>query len=176
MSYGMIGILLTGSLRSPPPFRLRRTFPHPGDRINRSMLSCKGMAPLLSTHSAPACGGKVVAPATKGGMHFLERSEVGLFSSGEARLFGFHRQRRHKKWRPSRAPTSPAQRYYISPEGESPQPVREASAGPGQNPWRPGPEARRRHQPSPAKAGVNLREYKFPANCRKRHSASSRDE
>ena len=24
--------------------------------------------------------GKVVAPATKGGMHFLERSEVGLFS------------------------------------------------------------------------------------------------
>ncbi len=28
------------------------------------------MAPLLSIHSAPACGGKVVAPATKGGMHF----------------------------------------------------------------------------------------------------------
>ena len=43
--------------------------------------------------------------------------------------------------------------------GRSPQPVREASAGPGQNPWRPGPKARRRHQPSPAKAGVNLREY-----------------
>ena len=38
------------------------------------------MIPLLSTHSAPTCGGKVVAPATKGGMHFLERSEVGLFS------------------------------------------------------------------------------------------------
>ena len=32
--------------------------------------------------------------------------------------------------------------------GRSPQPVREASAGPGQNPWRPGPKARRRHQPS----------------------------
>ena len=32
--------------------------PHPGDRINRSMLSCRDMAPLLSTHSAPACGGK----------------------------------------------------------------------------------------------------------------------
>ena len=30
----------------------------------------------------------------------LERSEVGLFSSGEARLSGFRRQRRHKKWRP----------------------------------------------------------------------------
>ena len=32
--------------------------PHPGDRINRSMLSCRDMAPWLSTHSAPACGGK----------------------------------------------------------------------------------------------------------------------
>ena len=41
--------------------------PHPGDRINHSMLSCRDMAPWLSTHSAPTCGGKVVAPATKGG-------------------------------------------------------------------------------------------------------------
>ena len=41
--------------------------PHSGDRINRSMLSCRDMVPWLSTHSAPACGGKVVAPATKGG-------------------------------------------------------------------------------------------------------------
>ena len=32
--------------------------PHPGDRINRSMLSCRGMAPLLSTHSAPSKRGK----------------------------------------------------------------------------------------------------------------------
>ena len=54
MSYGMISILRIDSLRSPPPFRLRRT--------------------------SPASGGKVVAPATKGGMHFLKRSEVGLFS------------------------------------------------------------------------------------------------
>ena len=51
MSYGMISILRIGSLRSPPPIRLRRTFPHPGDRINRSMLSCRDMAPRLSTHS-----------------------------------------------------------------------------------------------------------------------------
>ena len=50
----MINILRIGSLRSPPPFRLRRT--------------------------SPASGGKVVATATKGGMHFLERSEAGLFS------------------------------------------------------------------------------------------------
>ena len=44
--------------------------PHPGDRINRSMLSCRDIAPWLSIHSAPACGGKVVAPATKGGNSF----------------------------------------------------------------------------------------------------------
>ena len=37
------------------------------------MLFCRDMAPLLSTHSALACGGKVVAPATKGGMYFLAR-------------------------------------------------------------------------------------------------------
>ena len=53
--------------------------------------------------------------------------------------------------------------------GRSPQTVREASAGPGQNPWRPGPKARRRHQPSPAKAGVNLWEYwKAPPRSRSR--------
>ena len=52
--------MFAGVTRVPLP-------PHPGDRINRSMLSCRDMAPWLSTHSAPACGGKVVAPATKGG-------------------------------------------------------------------------------------------------------------
>ena len=103
---------------------------------------------ISTGYSAPACGGKVVVPATKGGMHF-QRPQGGCK--------GFRRQRRHKKWRQRRR-TSPAQRYYITPEGESPQPVREASAGPGQNPWRPGPEARRRHQPS-RRSRVNLREY-----------------
>ena len=64
----MISILQAGSLRSPPPIRLRRTSPCSGGRIGRSMLSCRDMvAPWLSIHSAPACGGKVVAPATKGG-------------------------------------------------------------------------------------------------------------
>ena len=57
--------------------------------------------------------------------------------------------------------------------GRSPQPVREASADPGQNPWRPGPKARRRHQPSPAKAGVNLREYR-QAPLRSRSRSRSR--
>ena len=90
------------------------------------------------------------------------------FSSPAGRLYGFGRQRRYKKWRRRRR-TSPAgtvsqpigkpfngqakgllwltwrsyagpPQYYITPEGESPQPVREASAGPGQNPGSPGPK------------------------------------
>ena len=35
VSYSMINILLIGSLRSPPPIRLRRTSPYSGGRINR---------------------------------------------------------------------------------------------------------------------------------------------
>ncbi len=38
------------------------------------------------------------------------------------RLYGFRCQRRYKNWRRRRR-TSPAQRYYITPEGESPQPA-----------------------------------------------------
>ena len=56
--------------------------------------------------------------------------------------------------------------------GWSPQPVREASAGPGQNPWRPGPKARRRHQPS-RRSRVNLREYSFPLNPSQRPMTSN---
>ena len=96
----------------------------------------------------PNCGGKVVAPATKGGMHFLERSEVGLFSSGEARLSSFRHQRRHKKMAPERAPTSPAQRYYITPEGESPQPACKAKPITGRTLAAQGRKARRLAQPS----------------------------
>ena len=128
-----------------------------------------------------------MAPATKGGLHFPRPS---------GRLYGFRRQRRYKKWRRRRR-TSPAgtvsqpigkpfngqakgllwltwrsyagpPQYFIPPEGGSPEPVREASAGPGQNPWRPGPEARRRHQPS-RRSRVNLREYwKAPPRSRSR--------
>ena len=76
----MIGILVIGSLRSPPPYpgcagllhgkachTILRSLrfltnrvplpPHPGDRINRSMLSCRDMDPWLSIHSPTACGG-----------------------------------------------------------------------------------------------------------------------
>ena len=77
----------------------------------------------------PRRGGKVVAPATKGGMHF-QRPQGGCK--------GFSRQRRHKKMAPL-APYLPSGTVLHTSRGRSPQPVREASAGPGQNPWRPGP-------------------------------------
>ena len=108
------------------------------------MLSCRGMAPCLSTHSPTACGGKVVAPATKGGRHF-QRPQGGcpVFAAKGGIYTGA----------PKGAHLASAAILYIS-RGRSPQPVREASAGPGQNPWRPGPEARRRHQPSRRKTTV----------------------
>ena len=46
----------------------------------------------------------------------------GAFPRPSGRLYGFRRQGRYKKWRRRRR-TSPAQRYYITPEGESPQPA-----------------------------------------------------
>jgi len=155
----MISILVIGSLRSPPPIRLRRTSPYAGGRIGRSMLSCRDMAPWLNTHS----------PTTKWGEGGGASHQRGnAFPRPSGRLYGFRRRRRHKNWRRKRR-TSPAQRYYITPEGGSPQPACKASADHRQNPWRPGPKARRLHQPSPAKAGVNLREYwKAPPRSRSR--------
>ena len=73
------------------------------------------------------------------------------------------------KMAPERAITSPAQRYYITPEGESPQPACKAKPITGRTLAAQGRKARRRHQPSPAKAGVNLREYwKAPPKSRSR--------
>ena len=112
---------------------------------------------ISTGYSAPACGG---SPA--------KRARGNAFPRPPGRLYGFSRQRRHKKWRRRRR-TSPVgtvsqpigkpfngqakgllwltwrsyagpPQYYITPEDESPQPVREASAGPGQNPGSPGPK------------------------------------
>ena len=59
----------------------------------------------------------MVAPATKGGMLFLEQSEVGLFSLGRSPVVKVLAAKGGiKKWRRRRR-TSPAQRYYITPEG-----------------------------------------------------------
>ena len=43
VSYGMIGILLIGSLRSPPPIRLRRTFHL---KVKRLTMICASLALL----------------------------------------------------------------------------------------------------------------------------------
>ena len=119
-------------------------------------------------------------------------------SSPAGRLYGFRRQRRHKKWRPKGRRTSPAgtvsqpigkpfngqakgllwltwrsyagpPQYYITPEGESPQPACKAKPITGRTLAAQGRQARRLPQPSPAKAGVNLREYwKAPPRSRSR--------
>ena len=135
VSYSMISILRIGSLRSPPPFRLRRTSPYSGGKINRSMLSCRDMTPLLSIHSAPSKRGK-------GGGVSHQRGEISFARQGGWPVFLGQKpgcKGLIQNWRPIGRRTSPVQRYYIPPECESPEPVRKASADPGQNPWRPGP-------------------------------------
>ena len=67
---------------------------------------------ISTGYSAPACGG---SPA--------KRARGDAFPSPAGRLYGFSRQRRHKKWRPKGRHTFPAERYYITPEGGSPQPA-----------------------------------------------------
>ena len=105
VSYGIIRILVIGSLRSPPPIQLCRTSPYAGGRINRSMLSCRDMAPLLSTHSPTAPRGEGGAVRHQRGMHFQRPPE---------RLYGFRRQRRHKKWRPKgRSPRQRSDTIYL---------------------------------------------------------------
>ena len=135
----------------------------------------RGKAPGLPIKALSFC--RPTELRGKGGGASHQRGEciassgarLACFPSGEARLYGFRRQRRHKKMAPQRAPYLASAAVLYTSRGRSPQPVREASAGPGQNPWRPGPKARRRHQPSPAKAGVNLREYwKAPPKSRSR--------
>jgi hypothetical protein len=49
---------------------LRRTSPFAGGRINRSMLSCRDMAPWLSIHSPTAPRGEGGAVRHQRGMHF----------------------------------------------------------------------------------------------------------
>ena len=131
VSYGLISILLIGSLRSPPPIRAAPDFPlcRGQNKTPRIILFISSSTVSIGC-CAPACGGKVVAPSHQRGK---------CISSPAGRLSGFRRQRRHLYWRPQGRRTSQAQRCFIPPEGESPQPVREASADPGQNPWRPGP-------------------------------------
>ncbi len=64
--YSLIRILVI-SRYAAPPYPAAPDFPHPGDRINRSMLSCRDMAPWLSTHSptAPRWQGNTIRKGAK---------------------------------------------------------------------------------------------------------------
>ena len=92
----------------------------------------------------PNCGGNPAKRAR--GKPLLEQSEVGLFSDApravvkvfyKGRLLSIKRRR-----------TSPAQRYYITPEGESPQPACKAKPITGRTLAAQGRKARRLAQPS----------------------------
>ena len=107
MSYGIISILLIGSLRSPSPIRLRRTAPCSGGRI-------KHLEPSLRKRLCSKHGLLCSRLRGKGGGASHQRGIA--FPRPSGRLYGFRRQRRYKKWR-RRRHTSPAQRYYITPEG-----------------------------------------------------------
>ena len=102
----------------------------------------------------PRREGKMVALATKGGISFARQGGWPVFRRPSGRLYGFFRQRRYKKWRPKGRRTSPAQRYYITPEGESPQPACKAKPITGRTLGAQGRQARRRHQPSRRKTTV----------------------
>ena len=135
-----------------------------------------------------------MAPATK----------RGHFQRPPGRLSGFRRQRRHKKWRPQRAPTSPARTvsqpigkpFYGQAKGLLWLTWR-SYAGPPQSIYLPraralnpsgrrqpvpdrtlgaqGRQARRRHQPS-RRSRVNLREYRKapPRSCSRSQSRPRR--
>ena len=107
MSYGIISILLIGSLRSPSPIRLRRTAPCSGGRI-------KHLEPSLRKRLCSKHG--LLCPRLRGKGGGASHQRGIAFPRPSGRLYGFRRQRRYKKWR-RRRHTSPAQRYYITPEG-----------------------------------------------------------
>ena len=67
--------------------------PHSGDRINRSMLSCRDIVPWLSIHSPTTKWGEGGGASHQRGKNFLERSEVGLFSLGRSPVVRFYHKR-----------------------------------------------------------------------------------
>ena len=82
VSYGMISILLTGSLRSPPPIRAAPDFPlcRGQNKTPRNTLFINGST-VSTGYCATACGGKVVAPATKGGIFLARQGGCMVFAA-----------------------------------------------------------------------------------------------
>ena len=148
-------ILLIGSLRSPPPIRLHRTSPCSGGRIKHLEASLRKR--LCSKHglfchrlrgkSREVGKGEAITRAKRGWPVF-RRPQGGRKGFYKGRLLSIKRRR-----------TSPAQRYYITPEGESPQPACKAKPITGRTLAAQGRKAWRLAQPSRPSGRVNLREY-----------------
>ena len=90
----------------------------------------------IAKNKVPPPGGRWWRQPPKG-VHF-RRPQGGcmVFRRAKARLFGFRRQRRHKKWRPKGRHTFPAERYYIPPEGGALNPPVRRSRSQAE-PWQP---------------------------------------
>ena len=81
--------------------------PHPGDRIKYLEASLRKR--LYSKHG-------LLCHLEEGERWWRQPPKGECISSPAGRLYGFRRQRRHKKWRRRRR-TSPVERYFIPPEG-----------------------------------------------------------
>ena len=143
VSYVMISVLRIGSLRSPPPIRLRRTSP----RESVSHDSQVALLPYESCSLATPMQG-AEQPVLK-----VESLITELYCPPCRRRY------RHIYMMAPKAPYLPSGAVLYTSRG------REPSTRPGgvsrsrTEPLAPRAKGRRRHQPSPAKAGVNLREY-----------------
>ena len=137
VSYGLIGILVI-SRYAAPPYPAAPDFPPSGgqNKTPRNILFIS-----ISTVSTGCCA---TSKRGKGGGVSHQRGNLHRLPG---RLYGFRRQRRYKNWRRRRR-TSPAQRYYIIPEGGSTQPACKAKPITGRTLTAQGRKARRLAQPS----------------------------
>ena len=109
MSYGKISILMNYlPSADTPPIRLWRTSPYAGGRINRSMLSRRDMASLLSIHSAPSKRGKGGGASHQRGNLHRPQGGCMVFRRAKPGCPVFAAKGGIKKMAPIRAPTSPA--------------------------------------------------------------------
>ena len=79
------------------------------------------MAPRLSTHSAPACGGKVVAPATKGGISLARQGGWPVFRRPQGSCMVFAAKGGIKM--APKAPYLASAAILYNSRGRSPQPA-----------------------------------------------------
>ena len=95
-----------------PLWCLRHHLP-PAVRWDYGYCAMCHIAPKENVEQISPSGGDAAAGGKRGSFPTPVRA-VCLFSTGEARLYGFAADRRHLYWR-RRAPTSPAQRVFITP-------------------------------------------------------------